>query len=218
MESCFKLLFTVKKIIYMKKYTSIKQLVIDQTISNGEMPPYETLTKIVLENFPNSKWKETHYAWYKSKINTGKFDLPDFVESQDLVVDQVMGEEPISEFAISIERDLQNYISSRLTEIEDGLTLVNREYKTDAGFIDILCKDSNGDYVVIETKAGRAKDAAVGQLLGYIGALKENGIKENIRGILVASDFENRTVFAAKAIGNMSLKKYSVSFSFEGVH
>ena len=201
----------------MRQYNSIRQLVIDQTISNGKMPPYETLTQLVLEHFPNSRWKESHYAWYRSQINTGKIELTDLIEKNDLVEEEIIEEEAVTEFAISIEKDLQIYLSNRLTEIEEGLTLVSREYKTDAGFIDILCKDKNGDYVIIETKAGKAKDAALGQILGYIGALKASGVTEKIRGILVASDFDSRLVYAAKALENITLTKYNLSFRFDKV-
>jgi endonuclease len=201
----------------MRQYNSIRQLVIDQTISNGKMPPYEALTQLVLEHFPNSKWKESHYAWYRSQINTGKIELTDLVERSDSVEEEIIEEQAVTEFAISIEKDLQIYLSNRLTEIEEGLTLVSREYKTDAGFIDILCKDKNGDYVIIETKAGKAKDAALGQILGYIGALKESGVTENIRGILVASDFDSRLFYAAKALANITLTKYNLSFRFDKV-
>ena len=201
----------------MRQYNSIRQLVIDQTISNGKMPPYETLTQLVLEHFPNSRWKESHYAWYRSQINTGKIELTDLIEKGELVEEEIIEEEAVTEFAISIEKDLQIYLSNRLTEIEEGLTLVSREYKTDAGFIDILCKDKNGDYIIIETKAGKAKDAALGQILGYIGALKESGVTENIRGILVASDFDNRLFYAAKALANITLTKYNLSFRFDKV-
>lgn len=201
----------------MRQYNSIRQLVIDQTISNGEMPPYETLTQLVLEHFPNSRWKESHYAWYRSQFKTGKIELLDLIEKSDLVDEEIIEEQVVTEFAISLEKDLQNYLSNRLTEIEEGLTLVSREYKTDAGFIDILCKDKNNGYVVIETKAGKAKDGALGQILGYIGALKESSITENIRGILVASDFDSRLLYAVKASANITLTKYNLSFRFDKV-
>ncbi len=69
--------------------------------------------------------------------------------------------------------------------------------------------------VDIETKAGKAKDAALGQILGYIGALKASGVTENIRGILVASDFDSRLFYAAKALSNITLAKYNLSFRFD---
>ncbi len=201
----------------MRQYNSIRQLVIDETISNGKMPPNEKLTQLVLEHFPNSRWKESHYAWYRSQINTGKIELTDLIEGNDLAEEEIIEEQAVTEFAISIEKDLQIYLSNRLAEIEDGLTLVSREYKTDAGFIDILCKDKKGDYVIIETKAGKAKDAALGQILGYVGALKDSGVIEQIRGIIVASDFDGRLVYAAKVLENISLTKYNLSFSFDKI-
>ena len=201
----------------MRQYNSIKQLVIDQTISNGEMPPYETLTQLVLEHFPNSKWKESHYAWYRSQISTGKIELTDLIEKSDSVEEEIIAEEAVTEFAVSIEKYLQIYLSNRLSEIEEGLSLVSREYKTDAGFIDILCKDKDDNYVIMETKAGKAKDGAIGQLLGYIGALKASGVTENIRGILVASDFDNRVLYAAKTLANVTLTKYNLSFRFDKI-
>ena len=38
----------------MPNYSSIKQLVIDETITNGGLPTFERLTELVKENFPNS--------------------------------------------------------------------------------------------------------------------------------------------------------------------
>lgn len=201
----------------MKNYKSIKQLVIDETISNGGLPSYEALTSLVRENFPNSKWQQSHYDWYKSQIKTGRIEVTELLENVESVDEEVAEEKVVTEFAISIEKDLQIYLSNRLSEIETGLTLVGTEYGTDAGFIDILCKDANGNYVVIETKAGKAKDAALGQILGYIGAMINGENSTLIRGILVANDFENRLTLAAKALPNISLVKYNLSFSFTKV-
>ncbi len=201
----------------MSNYISIKQLVIDETISNGTLPTFERLTELVKENFPNSKWQKSHYDWYKSQIKTGKIEITNLMDNTDNIEGEKIEEQAVTEFAISIEKDLQIYLANRLNEIEPGLTLIGTEYGTAAGFIDILCKDKNGDYVVIETKAGKAKDAALGQILGYIGALIENGIHEKVRGILVASDFDNRIILASKAIQNISLTKYNLSFKFDKV-
>ena len=202
----------------MPNYSSIKQLVIDETITNGGLPTFERLTELVKENFPNSKWQKSHYDWYKSQIKTGKIEITNLGESSDNIEGEKVEDQAVTEFAISIEKDLQIYLSNRLNEIELGLTLIGTEYGTEAGFIDILCRDKNGDLVVIETKAGKAKDAALGQILGYIGALIESGAKEKIRGILVASDFDNRIILASKAIQNISLTKYNLSFKFDTVH
>ena len=61
----------------MSQYRTIKELVIE-TCKNeeGVFPSYETLTELVKRHFPQSKWQKTHYAWYKSKIRTGKISVP----------------------------------------------------------------------------------------------------------------------------------------------
>ena len=68
--------------------------------------------------------------------------------------------------------------------------------------------------MVIELKAGTADSNAIGQLLRYMGSI-ENPDGRPIRGILVADDFHGDAVYAANAVPNISLKAYSVQFSFE---
>lgn len=201
----------------MPNYSSIRQLVIDETISNGGLPTLERLTELVKENFPNSKWQKSHYDWYKSQIKTGRIEITELMENPSNIEADKIEEQVVTEFAISIEKDLQIYLSNRLNELEAGLTLIGTEYETTAGFIDIFCKDRNGNYVVIETKAGKARDAALGQILGYIGALIENEIKEKVRGILVASEFDNRIILASKVLDNITLTKYSLNFTFDAL-
>jgi endonuclease len=200
-------------------YNTIKELVIDTYISEGKMPSYETLTANVRANFPRSKWQETHYRWYKSQINTGRIQIPGVeVPSTDVETEEVDTE--ISESidaGVSLERDLHDYLVTRLMEIEPGLTMVDggREYQTDAGKIDILAKTEQGELVVIELKAGKAKDSAIGQLLGYMGCLSARTKSEKIRGILIASSFDPRVTFAAKGLSQIKLFKYALNFKFE---
>ncbi|OLP04759.1 hypothetical protein BLL52_4080 [Rhodoferax antarcticus ANT.BR] len=125
--------------------------------------------------------------------------------------------EEAMEASISLEKDLHSYLAVRVHELEPGLKLVANgvEFQTDAGRIDLLAKDSNGNLVVIELKAGKAKDGALGQLLGYMGCLSV--AESTIRGLLVASGFEPRVVFAAKGLPNVKLVKYQVSFSLQEI-
>jgi endonuclease len=199
----------------MNKYSSIKQLVIDETLSKGELPSLETLTILVKENFPNSKWQKSHYDWYKSQIKNGKIDIGTVLESSDQQNEDIITTESLNEFAISLERDLQNYLADRIEEIETGLKLLSIEFGTSAGFIDILATDVSGNIVIIELKAGKVKDAALGQILGYIGAYQETENVKNVRGILVGAGFDNRVFYASKALTNIKLVKYSINFKFD---
>ncbi|NJN40632.1 MAG: DUF91 domain-containing protein [Gammaproteobacteria bacterium] len=195
-------------------YRTIKELVIRQYESLGRMPPYEQLTALVRESFPHSKWKETHYAWYKSQIKTGRITVAGAQEIDD--PEDIDAEVEIAiEARVSMERDLHAYLAKNLTKIEPGLRLHDGgvEYQTGAGRIDILAVDDSDRFVAIELKAGRATDSALGQLLGYVGALSEP--RKDVRGILVAFEFDERVIYASRALPNVHLMKYAVDFRFD---
>jgi RecB family endonuclease NucS len=118
---------------------------------------------------------------------------------------------------VSLERDLHSYLATRVSEIESGLSLLENgiEYQTEAGRIDLLARDSNKQLVAIELKAGKAKDGALGQLLGYMGCLSASEL--NVRGILVASSFDPRVVYAARGLPSVKLVKYQLSFSLQEI-
>jgi len=203
----------------MSNYQSIKELVIDAYLSEGGMPSYVSLTQKVQEHFPKSKWQKSHYSWYKSQINTGKIEVSGQDEQLPIITEDGI-EESISqsiETQVSLEKDLQQYLSVRVGELEEGLSLVDGgiEYSTEAGRVDLLAKDNQGNLVVIELKAVKAKDSALGQLLGYVGCVMQNN--SNVRGILVASDFDKRVVFAVKALSNIKLVKYELSFKLNEI-
>ncbi len=204
----------------MGYYRTIKELVIESCVAEGGLPSYEKLTSLVRQHFPNSKWQRTHYAWYKSKIKNGEIVVPGFASqtSEEPPADQIEAEvEESIEASVSLERDLHSYLAARVGEIESGLTLVESgvEYQTEAGRIDLLARDVNKNLVVVELKAGKAKDSALGQLLGYVGYL--SGAEGNVRGILVASSFDSRVIFAARGLSNVKLVRYQLSFNLEEV-
>ena len=206
----------------MSAYQSIKDLVIDTYMSEGELPSYEKLTSLVKANFPNSKWQKSHYSWYKSQIKTGKIEVPGFernVPDEKENSDIESNIEESIEASVSLERDLHNWLTTRLSEIEPGLILVDGgvEYQTEVGRIDILAKDQTGGLVAIEIKAGKAKDSALGQLLGYMGCLSSSNEQPKVRGILVASSFDTRVICAAKGLPNVKLVKYQLLFNLEEI-
>ena len=120
------------------------------------------------------------------------------------------------ESKFGLERDLQRALRSDMQQLEPGLTAIDggTERTVGAGRIDITAEGNDGSLVVIELKAGRADYESVAQLLSYMGSI-ENPQDKPIRGILVANDFHPRTVMAAKAVPNISLKAYSFQFTFE---
>jgi hypothetical protein len=205
-------------------YASIKDLVVQTYLTLGRFPEYDELAARVREHFPWSKWGPSHHAYYKSQIKTGRVAVPGLIGSVDLSgsesedsSDPATAVDESLEAAVSLERDLQSYLITRVTEVEPGLTLVENgiEYQTGVGRIDLLARDSQSRAVVIELKAGRARDAALGQLLGYMGSLGDT--EGEARGILVASSFDQRVIAAAHGLPNVKLIQYRVSFHLEEI-
>ena len=128
------------------------------------------------------------------------------------------GAEEAEEVTFGLERDLQRAIRANIDQLEPGLTIIDggQERTTDAGRIDILAADSQGQVVVIELKAGSTKDDVIAQVLAYMSAVTRTD-KKAVRGIIVAGDFHKRVILAAGAVPNLQLKKYNFRFSFEAV-
>ncbi len=115
-----------------------------------------------------------------------------------------------------LEKDMQDAIRENIAQLDPTLEIIDNglERKVKSGFIDILAKDSNGTFVVIELKAGKASDSVIAQILGYMGdiAQEEN---QPVRGIIVASDFNQRLRSTLHVAPNLELKSYSYTFDFK---
>jgi endonuclease len=132
-------------------------------------------------------------------------------------------EEDAVEFTLSLERDLQEYLSRDIGRLESGLRLftdedlTGREVAVEAGKIDILAKDKKDGLVVIEPKANKANHGAIGQILSYMASIKSEFRVDSVRGIIVAEDFDNKLKLAVTQVNNVRLVKYKVKFDFEHV-
>jgi len=54
-------------------YRTIKALVFDFVHRCGGKVDYDALTQEVRKHFPDSRWKRTHWAWYRNQILHGRF-------------------------------------------------------------------------------------------------------------------------------------------------
>jgi len=130
-------------------------------------------------------------------------------------------EEAALEMTLSLEKDLQEYLSKDIKQIEPGLMLyteeglTGREVPTDAGKIDILAMDKNGILVVIELKATKANYSTLGQILSYMASIKAELKAEGVRGIIIAEDFDKKLKYAVSEVPQVTLIKYRIKFDFE---
>jgi RecB family endonuclease NucS len=88
-----------------------------------------------------------------------------------------------------VEAHLQELLAADPTVLGDGMVLVRREYPTDIGPVDLLCRDAAGAAVAIEVKR-YAEIAGVEQLVRYLERLDRDGRLRPVRGILAAQQFK----------------------------
>jgi RecB family endonuclease NucS len=88
-----------------------------------------------------------------------------------------------------VEAHLQELLAARPDAITPGLRLVRREYQTDIGPVDLLCKDADGLTVAVEIKR-RGEIDGVEQLTRYLEFLNRDVRLRPVRGVFVAQEIK----------------------------
>ena len=99
-----------------------------------------------------------------------------------------------------VEAHLQELLAASPHAIEDGLILVRREYPTDIGPVDLLCRDPAGAVVAIEVKR-RGDIDGVEQLARYIERLDRDSMLKPVRGVFVAQVIKPQARVLAESRG-----------------
>jgi endonuclease len=84
-----------------------------------------------------------------------------------------------------VEAHLQELLAANPTAIGHGFTLVRREFPTDIGPVDLLCRDADGRAVAVEVKR-RGDIDGVEQLTRYLTRLDLDPLLRPVRGVFVA--------------------------------
>ncbi|MEG3585894.1 MAG: endonuclease NucS [Actinomycetota bacterium] len=84
-----------------------------------------------------------------------------------------------------VESHLQELLAENPQSLEDGLTLTRREYFTEIGPVDLLCRDKEGQAVAVEIKRRGGIDG-VEQLTRYLDFLNRDPKLRPVRGIFAA--------------------------------
>lgn len=157
-------------------------------------------------------------SYKNAVVRYRKFLLDTEITQVSTAVPPISASEVIQEKQkLALERDMQAALRREINKLEAGLTIQDdgAERAVASGFIDVFCQDAEGRSVVIELKAGKTDARVVGQILGYMGDILEEDGACDVRGIIVASDFDKRTISASRAVPNLHLVRYSVAFTFE---
>jgi RecB family endonuclease NucS len=97
-----------------------------------------------------------------------------------------------------VEAHLQELLAEHPTTVEPGLRLVRREYPTDIGPVDLLCRDEAGAAVAIEVKR-RGEIDGVEQLARYLERLALDPRLRPVRGVFVAQQVKPQARVLAEA-------------------
>jgi endonuclease len=101
-----------------------------------------------------------------------------------------------------VERHLQEALAERPEAIEDGLRLVRREWPTDVGPVDLMCRDEDAEWVAVEIKRIGTIEA-VEQLSRYLELIRRDPALCGCRGILAAQSVkpQARTLSESRGLG-----------------
>jgi endonuclease len=95
-----------------------------------------------------------------------------------------------------VERHLQDELAARPAALGQDLQLVRREWPTDIGPVDLMCREESGDWVAVEIKRVGTIDA-VEQLTRYLERIELDGC----RGVLAAQVIKPQARTLAEARG-----------------
>lgn len=126
--------------------------------------------------------------------------------------------------SFALESHLRDYLARNLSSIGDfgaPLTVYTSEdgrdgveFQTDVGPIDILATSPTGDFYVFELKLGRGADAALGQILRYMGWVGRHLSKEHqVFGVVLAADISEKLRYAATQVPQVQLMEYELRFA-----
>ena len=124
-----------------------------------------------------------------------------------------------------LERHLHEFMRDNWHKLELGKEWVlygepgddspGYEYPTSIGRIDLLAKHrKRPQWLVIELKRSQGDDQTVGQVLRYMGWVRQNlaDPKDSVEGLIVAKEGSEKIQYALESVSSVSFKLYSVEF------
>jgi restriction system protein len=126
--------------------------------------------------------------------------------------------------AFALEKHLEDFLVQNWNQTELGQQYdifeedgerVGQQYLTDTGPIDVLAiKKDKSEILIVELKRGRASDMVVGQVLRYMGYVKQELAEDiqKVRGVIIALEDDVRIKRALAMTPDISFYRYEVNF------
>ena len=99
-----------------------------------------------------------------------------------------------------VERHLQEALAEQPDVVEDGLRLVRREWPTEIGPVDLMCRDADDGWVAVEIKRVGTIEA-VEQLSRYLEVIRRDPALSGCRGVLAAQSVKPQAATLCEARG-----------------
>ncbi|MEY2440986.1 MAG: endonuclease [bacterium] len=99
-----------------------------------------------------------------------------------------------------VERDLQEALAAAPENCGEGFRLVRREWPTDIGPVDLMCRDGEDEWIAVEIKRIATIDA-VEQLTRYLERIRRDPAMASCRGVLAAQAIKPQARVLAQARG-----------------
>jgi RecB family endonuclease NucS len=99
-----------------------------------------------------------------------------------------------------LERELQELLAGAPEWCGEGLRLVRREWPTDIGPVDLMCRDGDDEWIAVEIKRVATIDA-VEQLTRYLERIRLDPALGSCRGVLAAQTIKPQARVLAGARG-----------------
>jgi hypothetical protein len=131
-----------------------------------------------------SLWTVTSRASAKGPEDTLRIRVEEILSdtSHDLGIDPGLRKD-------GVEKHLQELLADHPAHLDEGLTLVRREYPTAIGPVDLMCRDAAGASVAVEIKR-RGEIDGVEQLTRYLELLNRDPLLAPVRGIFAAQEIK----------------------------
>ena len=166
-----------------------------------------------------------------SNLTTYASEIELLIAGQQVQSTSVYSADPtiVSPTEFALEKHLEDFLVKNWQQTEIGKhfdiyteegELVGQQYQTDTGPMDILAiKKDKSQLLVVELKKGRASDAVVGQVLRYMGYVKQELAEHNqeVKGVIIALEDDTRIRRALSVTPDVSFYRYEISFKLHKV-
>ena len=156
-------------------------------------------------------------------------EIEGLISGSGVVVPRIIASDPDIEdpSAFALEEHLESFLvknwdktplAKNFAIFEEEGEQVGQQYSTDAGIIDVLAVSHDRTRIlIIELKRGRVSDVVVGQVLRYMGYVREQIAEphQTVEGVIIGLEDDQKLKWAISSVPSISFYRYKIDFKLE---